>query len=141
MRVDLGGILDLVKMDLKSLNDLLGIGYKEHGKGGDGYDCFTLAQEVYRRHGMVLPDFDYTFSNEGKEDAVDSNRYQFVKIPSPEPLCIITFRYHPKYVSHVGVAIDHCRMIHAVRSSGVKIERYDSIWYKPKIEGFYRWTS
>lgn len=128
-------------MDLELCKDLIGLPYQEYGLGNPGYDCFTLAQEIYRRHGIILPDFDYSFGYSSQNNAVDENRQYYEKLRFPEPLSIAAIKYHPKYVTHIGVVIDHHRIIHATEKNGVVISRYTSPVLKNKIEGFYKWKA
>lgn len=141
MKLDSEDSLDLVKMDLELCSDLLGKPYQENGLGNPGWDCFTLAQAIYYRHGLSLPDLDYSFGTHEQNAAVESQRKYYQRLKSPEPFAIITIKYHPKYITHIGICVDHCRMLHAVDTKGVVLERFDTPWYKNKIEGYYKWIS
>ena len=102
--------------------DLLGVKYTPHGRNkGEGFDCYGLAIEVFRRNGIVLEDFILN-PKEGK--------WNTIKIDNLEKLCIIEIEKGNKY--HIAVYIGDGLMIHATEKFGVCIEpvyRY-SAWIR-----------
>jgi cell wall-associated NlpC family hydrolase len=128
-------------MDSELYIDLIGKPFKTNCKGPKYYDCFGLVYEIYRRAGIVLPDVNkMTFKDyEGISEELDRCKSFYKRIDNPEPGCLVTFRANSKLVTHVGVIIDHCRMIHTREGIGVNIVRFDSPVWKAKLEGFYKY--
>jgi len=128
-------------------NDLIGKPFLDNGKGPDGYDCYGLCQEVYKRLGIVLPEFDYTFSNHASSETaeaidfkIEENKNRFEVIEKPEPYCIVTFCIVPPFISHIGIVLDDCiKFIHVSRMNAVVIDRLNSIRWKGRIRGYYKW--
>jgi len=131
--------MDSAPMDSKLYIDLIGKPYKANCSGPDYYNCFGLVMEIYRRMGVELPnvneivDFDY----KGIDDEFARNLPLYIKLTSPYPGCIIAFKMTKEFVTHVGVVLDHCNMIHIRRGIGVSITRFDSPLWKSKLEGYY----
>ncbi len=119
-----------------SYSDLLGKEYRHNGRGPDHYDCWGLCMEVYKRLGLVLPEYlPQTQDPACIHGVVNGARGEFVEIVKPVPYCLATFMVRPPYVTHVGVVLDENKFIHLMRKSRVTIERLD-LWAK-RIKGFY----
>jgi len=128
-------------------SDLIGKPFKDNGKGPDGYDCYGLCQEVYKRIGKALPDFDYSFSTHASPETAEAINFMikkehnnFKKIEKPEPYCIVTFCIVPPFISHIGVVLDDCvKFIHISRRNAVVIDRLTSVHWQGRIRGYYKW--
>lgn len=137
MKEDLVDLSDLILKDSGLYNDLVGKPYKSKASGPDAYDCFGVIQEVYRRAGINLPDEICTDATESIDSAVKSARSRYIRLKNPVAGCIIAFRTRGKLVTHVGMALDHCRMLHSSDKTDVCIARFDSLGWKSRIEGYY----
>jgi cell wall-associated NlpC family hydrolase len=123
------------------VNDLIGVPYKEHGRGKDGMDCYGLCVEVMRRGGFTLPDIWYgdTERETNKKMAETlAASIPNVKIEKPEIGCVIEFNILGD-PSHVGVYLGEGCFIHASKTHGVCIDKLYR--WRARVNGFYRITS
>ena len=124
------------------LSDLLGKTFRYGGRGPLEYDCYGLCMEIYRRRGLEIPEFGSAILPSVINKMVASGREAFVAIEKPEPFCLVLFRIHPRYVSHIGVVLeDGVRFIHIMAKSRVTIERLDGIIWKNKIAGYLKYET
>lgn len=124
----------------------IGVPFKRHGRGPDGWDCWGLARWVEAHHyGVQLPGFDAGFSDELYRDperlAELVNMYrplvdaQPVSVPEDGDLAVLTYRGHP---SHVGVYVGEGYLLHVLARTGTVLDRITSIRNQRRVEGFYR---
>lgn len=119
--------------------DLLGKPFRYGGRGSDDYDCYGLAMEISRRLGKELPDFCSPTEAGLIHQVYTEGKDLFKALDKPEPYCIVAFRIHPRYTSHMGVVLEDCnRFIHILKGTSVCIERLDSLLWEKKISGFYK---
>lgn len=130
-------------------DDLLMAKFKYKGSSvEEGFDCWNLCREVYRRIGKELPSFEYLVEDIAKdgfnyknvnEIMMDKSKH-FKKIEHPEPFCLVSFWIRPPYTTHVGVVLDDCqRFIHILEKGNVMVERLDSLTWKHRITGFWKY--
>lgn len=114
--------------------------YEELVLGGanrEEHDCYSFASKViYATTGKKLPKLEVPEGSGERNELVNSSRNDFIRLSEPKVPCIITFKLHPKFVTHVGVYIENNKFIHYTRKKGVAIETLNGHW-KDKIEGFY----
>jgi len=122
--------------------DLLGIPYELGGRdSARSLDCWGLCVEVCRRAGIELPDFQSPGSFEDVAGVMERARPEFVKIPGPEPYCIVAFCLRGKWVNHAGVVMEDGRsFIHCLRGRNVAVERLDHLLWSKVAAGFYKWA-
>ena len=102
------------------VSDLIGIPYKENGRGKSGLDCYGLAIEVEKRFGKELQDAVY--DNHDKElsqkwaPLLNVRQTDFIKAGS-------IIEIHIGNTLHIAVALDSKTMIHATTNQGVRISR------------------
>ena len=117
--------------------ELVGIPYKEKGRGVDGVDCLGLNLMVSRILGFDVPDWIY----KGEED--NSNRetvrlgkegLRAERLNFPVEGCYIEFSCIDRF--HTGVYIGDGKFIHASKSAGMVVIEDLSRWRK-RIKGFY----
>lgn len=104
-------------------------------------NCWQLAVEVYSRHGLVLDSFGIDADAVCQISAIyaaemASDKWQ--QVVSPELLCIIPMRVHPRYISHCGIYLEAGQFIHSLADVGVLISSLNDPRWKHKVEGFYR---
>lgn len=123
--------------DLLRYEDLLGISFKYSGRTKEeGYDCWGLCFEIYRRLGRVLPDFDSASEAEQINAMIQNAKPLFEEIKNPIPYCLVTFTIRPPYVSHIGVVLKDCQtFIHIMQKTSVCVERLED--WKKRIKGYY----
>lgn len=127
----------LARMDSKLYKDLVGLPYESKAEGPHAYDCFGVIKEVYRRCGINLPDALCTDEWEDIDRVIGESRSKYRRIDKPEVGCIVAFRTIGKLVTHVGLVIDHCRMLHSSEKTDVCISRFDTKLWRQKVEGYY----
>lgn len=137
--------------DLLEYKDLLGIPFKYKGSTKEeGFDCWNLCREIYRRLGRELPEYHYfieQINNDGKfqyenvdKMIKDGSKKWLIKIEKPESYCLVTFMIRPPFTSHIGIVLsDYYRFIHIMRKISVTVERLDSLEWKRRITGYWRY--
>lgn len=137
-------ILESAQQERGLLNytDLLGVQFRYNGRSKEeGFDCYGLTQEIYRRIGIILPEYTSTDDKSLIHQMIIQGIEVFKKIEKPEPYCIVLFMIKPPYVSHVGVVLEDCyRFIHVNEKVSVVVERLDNILWERKVRGYYRYV-
>lgn len=122
------------------LSDLLGRSFLYGGRGPLAFDCYGLVMEIYKRRGIALPDFGSSPSTAWQHRMILEGRKLFTELSKPEPFCIVTFSIRPGFTTHVGVVLeDGVRFMHIMAKTEVTIERLDSLTWKRKITGYFKW--
>jgi cell wall-associated NlpC family hydrolase len=123
------------------VTDLVGVPFIDGGRGPEGYDCWGLVCEVFKREGITLKDYNLCcHDSEGfysffKEELPQWTRHEHPNIPSPS---VVAIRFnHPVFVNHVGAYIGDGKFLHTREKIGVCIEKIDAPYWKHRIEGFY----
>lgn len=120
---------------------LLGKPFKWQGRGPDGYDCYGLVVEIYRRRGIEVLDWespDEEFNSAalnfwGSEVLNHSNWFETEKGPDVAVLFAA-----PGDMPHCGYMLDYNRFIHCSSTTGrVCIERLSDPRWAGRIKGFY----
>jgi cell wall-associated NlpC family hydrolase len=129
--------------------DLLGAKFCHGGNSiAEGFDCWSLAREVYRRLGRDLLEYkhlaeqvmaDEKFQYDKVDALIRVGAQNFEPLQKPEAYCIVTFILRPPYVTHIGVVLEDKRsFIHILKQSSVAVERLDSLLWATKIDGFWK---
>jgi cell wall-associated NlpC family hydrolase len=103
-------------------SDLLGLPFKRGARGPDQYDCYGLAREMFRRAGVVVPDFTSPGTIEHTAALISSACQSWRKVPIGTVGALITFRVDG-VGAHVGYMLGGDRFIHAIEPEGVTTER------------------
>jgi cell wall-associated NlpC family hydrolase len=121
------------------ISDLVGIPFKNGGRGPDGYDCWGLACEVFRRYGTELPDYRIdAHDREAIFSEYQNVKTNYVEVSGNLPVpCLVFMRFNSAWGNHVGVYIGAGKFIHARAKSNSCIERIDSPAWRSNIIGFY----
>jgi cell wall-associated NlpC family hydrolase len=102
---------------VQTAESMLGAPYREGGSLPDGFDCSGLVNYVFARQGIALPR--------------DVRRQAAAGIPVARaeirPGDLLFFSTTGSGPTHVAIAIDHSRFIHAPKSGGVV--RLESLAY------------
>ena len=119
------------------LKDLVGLDYKERGRGPDGYDCWGLICEAYDRiFGFSIPSYADRPDSTGKLARLAHNEQKsWVKVDYPKTGDLILFRGLPP---HVGMSIGRGRMLHMPKDQKSCIESWREPLWQPRITGFFR---
>lgn len=125
--------------EFRLYEDLLGVPFRNRGRDPKiGLDCYGLAIEVFRRHGIQLPEFwihCMDFSAIGK--TIEEQRAVWIRVGIELVPSIAVVRFNSNYYNHVLVNIGHGRFIHTRRNVGVQIERLDDLYWRDRYDGFY----
>lgn len=108
---------------------LVGAPYRNGGSSPEGFDCSGFTQWVFARHGITLP-------RETREQYATGARVSGMAVA---PGDLIFFSTVAPGASHVGIALDEDRFIHAPSSRGVvRVERRSSGYWQPRFVGARR---
>lgn len=125
------------------LNKYISIPYKEKGRDFDGVDCYGLNYLIYKNEiDLLIPSYadDYQSAEDGRELGllINKEKVKWIKVDIPEIFdgVLIRMKGHPM---HCGMYIGDGLFIHCLKGSGVTIEKIDSITWKNRILGFYRY--
>lgn len=126
------------------INDLIGKPFVDHGRGPDGYDCWGLVREVYRRYGIDLPDYSISAAAcervQGEiEEAKKSE--QWVELEKPEVPCVMVIKSHPVFHNHLGVYVGKGRFLHVSTTKSVVVERISSPAWRRLIRGYWQYVA
>ena len=131
------------------LSDLVGRPFSDGPDGPDGYNCWTLAMEVFHRYGIeieshnISADASIAVAREmGRSVAAARagvSRWTPCEYTVPALVVIRAHAVDPRIVNHVGVTVPGPgrRFIQATRAAGVHIAHLDDPWVR--IDGFYRY--
>jgi cell wall-associated NlpC family hydrolase len=107
-----------------------GVPYRNGGTDPrSGFDCSGLVQFVYAQAGVALP---------------RETRYQYmtgraIDRDDLEPGDLVFFRTVSDGASHVGIAVDRERFVHAPSSRGVvRVERLEAVYWASRYLGARR---
>ena len=89
---------------------------------------------------LIKTEFGQLIKNESKKkfEKKPKRSKNWIKLDKPEPMCLIMMNIagHPV---HIGLCLDETYMIHTLRGHNSAIEKHNSIKWKRRIEGFYKW--
>jgi cell wall-associated NlpC family hydrolase len=120
------------------VTDLIGKPFIDGGRGPEGYDCWGLCLEVFKRHGIELPDYKiYCYDSAGFFTLFQGALPQWARCDPPEIPSVVTVRLNFPVVNHVGVYIGEGKFLHTRDKTGVVIERLDAPQWRYRTEGFY----
>ncbi len=119
--------------------DLLGKEFRYGARGPEAYDCYGLMIETRRRTGRFIPEeYPSTDISEAMHDSIEDAKAYYFELPGPQPFCLVTFKLHPQYTTHIGMVLsDAKRFIHILPKMRVGIERLDSPVWRHRITGFW----
>lgn len=128
-----------------NLSEYIGLEFQAHGRG-PRYDCWGLVRLFYRNEmGVVLPKFAGAYFDvkdaENIAPLVDAEKKagRWEKVSGPEWGNVLLFNVAGRPI-HVGVSIDHRKMLHIEKGKNSVIEEFTSRKWKPRTEGCYRFT-
>ena len=129
---------------MSKITDLIGKPFKDGGRGPDSFDCWGLAIEVFRRHGIELPDFEIGCHESELINAEYHKQVgQWLKVTNPPVPSLVVIRFNEAaFFNHVGSYIGNGRFIHITEKAGANIDRVDHPYWRTNIAGFYipRWV-
>jgi cell wall-associated NlpC family hydrolase len=118
-------------------SDLIGKRFEYGAMGPDTYDCYGLVREMFRRQGVVVPEYSTKgLVTTGVGRALAGIRdWQLVE-EKPGVMALMKLQE----TLHVGYLLPYGRMIHTLeRSGGVCVERFEP--WRVKLIGCYVYRS
>lgn len=121
----------------------IGLPFLEKGRGPDGYDCWGLVREVLAAEFGVdgLPDYVNAYSRttdklsvSGAVQAGLSRGWRKAAEPKPGTLVILRIAGRPW---HCAIAVNKDWFMHILFGANACLERFDSMVWSDRIEGFY----
>lgn len=126
-------------LTVPNYTDLLGKPWRRDARGPDAYDCYGLGVELYRRVGLVLPEYsELVAPAEVDAQLSDGVLRHGMPVEVPEPLDLIRLQVLPKYITHCGFYVGHGRFMHISKHISVAIEELAHPLWADKVRGFYR---
>lgn len=125
-------------------NKYIGMPFAEMGRGPDGFDCWGMLMHIYQsERRIILPSYiEYYDSTNDREKISETifrerqERWKEVSPPLEFDAVLCTMRGVPM---HVGIVTKPGYMIHCAHGIGTVHERYDSMRWANKVEGFFRY--
>ena len=124
----------------------VGVPFEDHGRAFTGCDCWGLVLLVYKNEfGIDLPSFDDDYTDAFSCTEISATICQqeqladvWTKVELPQVgdivICIVqTLPWH------LGVYVGGKRMLHTEKKTDAVIERLDSISWRNRIRGYYRY--
>jgi len=113
-----------------------------HGRGPD-YDCWGLVWAIYKEQLQLdLPSYDlHYFSVKGERVAelIDSERKKWAKVEHPKEFDVVVIKIASR-MAHVGLVIKPGWMLHVLEGAQTCIESYESMRWRNRIDGIYRYN-
>ena len=108
---------------LLAIDDWLGAPYRYGGESRSGVDCSAFVQSVFMQVGIELPRTSKAQSQVGSQVSRGNIRMSD----------LLFFNTSGGGVSHVGIALDNVRFVHASTSKGVIISRLSESYYDKRV--------
>lgn len=118
--------------------------FSERGRGPDSYDCWGMVQLIYRQEKAVelpsyLEHYDSTEDREIIGQTIFRERQEHwseVRKPQMFDAVLLRMRGVPM---HVGIVTKPGYMVHCAHGINTVHERFDSMRWADKIQGFFRY--
>lgn len=123
----------------KNISQFVGIPYGF--RDNSGLDCYQLVLAVSREvFGVDLPDYSFEGTWREADSGFNSHRGDFTPVSKPEPGDLVLLKFASKPI-HCGIVVGRNTMLHSLRGSNSCIEKFTSVKWRNRIEGFYRWAN
>jgi len=125
------------------VDDLVGVPFKNGGRNmAEGFDCWGLVMEVFKRHGQTLPDFTVdafackAIDALAGEEVAERHWEEVTGSIEDETPLVVLMRIHPEYITHVGVYLGDNLVLHTMEHTGAVLMQRDML--RNRIVGYYR---
>lgn len=124
----------------------IGLPYEDKGRGPRGFDCWGLVRHILsEQFGITtLPDYVDSYTSASDRNSVTSavstglaQGWTKVAEPVPGAIVILLVAGRPW---HCGLVVNKDWMVHTLKGIDVCIERFDSMAWRNRIEGFYQYV-
>lgn len=127
---------------MMDFSDLIGKPFDPDGYGPEGYSCYGLAVEVFRRYGVDIPRTNIsvcTCKETSQKEILTHLARHWAPVDMLEiPAGLVIKSTNPDFANHLGVYIGSGRFIHVTKNRSVVIDRISN--WKSKIIGYYRYV-
>ena len=131
------------------IDDYIGLPFKSLGRDRAGVDCWGLVYLVNReKFGHQLPTYSEDYANSHDFEEVGAlirgevvTQWKPIETGSEQLGDSILFRCNGQ-PSHIGIVLsrDEQKFLHARDGTYSSVERYDSIHWRNRVMGFYRYA-
>lgn len=124
------------------LSDYIGLPFLDKGRDTDGLDCWGLVRHYYAHEKKIsLPLLDsYQTSKDADsiQEIVNGERCNWLLTDRPNTGDVVVIAIAGKE-THVGIYVNHGKMLHAYEGTDSCIVSLDSPRWKSRIKGIYRY--
>ena len=129
---------------MQSLRNLIGVPFVDGGRDYiHGLDCWGMLLEVYKRNGIILPDYKIiAFDSPAIYHNMEAVKQYWKPTQSPKCLTVISFAidpYYPTFTQHFGVCLDEKKFIHTRLKTGGVVEDINAPFWSKKRTGYWEW--
>ena len=126
-------------------NNYIGIPFKEKGRDRSGTDCWGLVRLIYKeQYNIDLPSFANEYPTVDDRERIHELIAQYKEawnpVETPSEGSVVLFRMLGSE-THIGVAINEQEFIHVREGADSVIERFDSVNWKNRLIGHFRYTT
>lgn len=125
----------------KVYSKYVGVPYVDRGRDISGWDCYGLYAYVLAEvMGKQVPSYAGTYATADDASQALEQRGEWSRVtdePREGDGVVFLLRGVPM---HCGYVITPGYMLHALKGRDTAIERYDTMAWNKRIEGFYRWN-
>lgn len=126
---------------MKSLNEFIGIPFKDGGRDFDGCDCWGLVMLYYKKQlELDLPDYKigaFDFPKISETVRAEINKPVWIMQTFPEPNAIAVMKLgDTKDVNHAAICVGEDKLLQAYDKTGSHLVNANSPLWKPLIK-FY----
>lgn len=136
----------MIRHNAPVFSDYIGIPYREPDCEPDapGLNCWELCEKIMIEvFNIEPPKYQHHIAANGKSvtPVFVSALSEWQRIEAserrPGDLVLLNIAGYPM---HLGILIDHRRMIHTLRNTGSSCEFIDGSTWRRRVSGFYRWS-
>lgn len=112
--------------------------YGFRGEGG-GIDCWdAVRMGALRLYGLRLPDFPCVCTEDDVTPTMLAERVKWLQVEQPAEGDVVMFSISAM-PWHVGLVLEPPLFLHCLRGRDLCVEQYDSLSWRHRLAGFYRW--
>jgi cell wall-associated NlpC family hydrolase len=126
------------------VNQYIGLPYEAKGRSKDAVDCWGLVRLVLQEQkGFILPSFTDLYDDPDNHaevtKALSIGVVDWGEVDDPEPFDVVILRLMGE-PWHCSLYLGDGIMLHTMRGHMSAIEKLDSVKWRNRIEGYYRWS-
>jgi len=119
----------------------IGMEYRLGHTGPNYFDCWGVVVWIYKQeYGININEGIYYITKEDRAIQLRKHIGSWIKVTRPRPGDGILFMVGGK-LPHCGIYVGDGKMLHSLDERMSCIERINSPKWKPRLEGYYRYSS